>query len=258
MSTNNDPLPKSPDASGILSFFAQAGTGFWLAGRDGRYRMVNPAYARILGHESPEALTRDIVSIPAQVYVNEADWRACLAVLDGGPSMTREVEVYGRDAQAIWMREVISAVDPGDGSPRLIGGVVRDVSHDRLERGDREAMLGMLRHVMDAITDAMVLSDLDGRAVFCNRVFAARFGLNDEAVEGRDLGEWLTCLDPADAGHLAQLEKKPAPYNLILREQPGGALRFTTVSPFLDPSGGLLGAILMLRDDRLMAVGGEG
>lgn len=256
-STTPSQSPPVPPAVLAGAFFVQAGVGFWLAGADGRYLFANAAHARLLGHDSPESLARDVVSISAQVYADEDAWKACQGILAGGPPLTREVQAYGRDGQMVWMRENLFGVDPGGGAARLVGGVARDISRDTLEQGDREAMIKMLRQVMDTITDAMVLADLEGRAVFCNRVFAARFQMEADEVGGRNLGEWLAPLAEEDAAHLRRLEERPVPYNIVLCERGSGALRLTTVSPFPDPAGGLLGAILMLRDDRLLASDGE-
>lgn len=252
-------IPGEPTASSCAAlgealgdaFFDQAAAGLWLASAEGRYVRVNPAFARLLGHDSPEEMRRAVLRIPAQVYADPADWEAGLAVLSGAPALTRDACCYGRDGQMVWLRESLFAVRRGPDQPLLLGGVARDVSRSVIEDSDRQALVDMLRQVMDTITDAMVLSDLEGRVVFCNSVFAARFRLRPEDAEGRDLAEWLEALDPSDADHLARLAACPEPYNLILRERAGGDLRFCTVSPFADAGGGILGAILMLRDDRL-------
>jgi len=239
------------------ALFEQAAAGLWLASPEGRYVRVNPAYARLLGHDSPRDMLRDVTSIAAQVYSEPGDWEACGAILAGGPPLTRDVHLYGRDGQLVWVRESLTGLRQGPGLPLLLCGVTRDVSRYRIEADDRQALLDMLRRVMDTLTDAMALTDLEGRVVFCNRVFAARFAAPGETLEGRDLADWLEELDPADAGHLARLAARPEAYNIVLRERAGGALRFTTVAPFADASGGLLGAALMLRDDQLRPAGGK-
>ncbi|EPR44495.1 putative PAS/PAC sensor protein [Desulfovibrio sp. X2] len=241
-------------------FFENAEVGMWLAAEDGRYVHCNTAFARLLGYASSQELLGQVVNIGAQVYADPEDWQvwplALAAAANGAPArggpLVREVRVYGRDGQLLWLRENLT-VHTGPTGERLLLGLGVDVTEAKAAERTRQAGLDMLRQVMDTITDAMALVDFDENVVFCNEVFAERYGLPPEEAPGRALAEWLEVLAPEDAGHVARLQTTPAAYNIILRETRSSELRFATVTPFSDGSGILLGAVVMLRDDRLRA-----
>lgn len=246
--------PSRAEQNDALACFELCGAGLWAADAVGRYTLVNAAFAAMLGDDGPEATRERVVNMGQQVYADPADWEACLA-LAPGTTLARVVPLYGRDGQMLFVREQVT-VSGGAGRTRLFGAAM-DVTRSMGAKRDLEAHLAMLRQVMDAMADAMVLVDLDGNVALCNRLFATRLGADQDASGEAPLSGWLEPLDPADERHLARLAETPAPYNIILAERATGEMHFTTVTPFTDATGALLGAILLLRESRLLPLGDE-
>lgn len=240
--------------SDALACFGLCGAGLWVADAAGRYALVNAAFAAMLGDDGPEATRSRVVSMGQQVYADPADWEACLALAPGA-TLARVVPLYGRDGQMLFVREQVTA--SGESGATRFFGAAMDVTRSMGAKRDLEAHLAMLRQVMDAMADAMVLVDLEENVVLCNRVFARRLDADRADACGQGLSRLLSTLDPADDGHVARLAENPAPYNIILAERATGEMHFATVTPFTDGEGALLGAILLLRESRLLPHGGE-
>ena len=214
--------------SDALACFRLCGAGLWAADAAGRFTLVNAAFAAMLGDDGPEATRERVVSVGQQVYADPADWEACLALAPGA-ALARVVPLYGRDGQMLFVREQVTASGE-HGRTRLFGAAM-DVTRSMGAKRDLEAHLAMLRQVMDAMADAMVLVDLEENVALCNRLFATRLGADQDASGGEPLSRWLATLDPADDGHVARLAENPAPYNIVLAERATGEMHFATVTP---------------------------
>lgn len=83
----------------------------------------------------------------------------------------------------IWLRIKAELLDrPVTGDPHIIGIAV-DVSEEQLFAEQTETADRRLRDAIDAISEAFVLWDADGRLVMCNSMYQSLYGLTDDFVK---------------------------------------------------------------------------
>jgi adenylate cyclase len=125
------------------SIFEHSIEGIYQLAPDRSYLGVNPAYAKILGYDSPDEFLA-VVRSPQEVYVQpkrQAELTAYMQRYDSVPDF--ESQVYRKDRSVIWMSENIWAVRDGDGILRYYEGMITDIT-DRKE-AERELRVQRLR-----------------------------------------------------------------------------------------------------------------
>ena len=114
------------------SIFENSLEGVFQSLPEGRFITVNPAFARILGYESPAELIGTITDIASQVYV-ESPIRAefTQAVIEQGAVTGFELQVKHKSGRLIWVS--VSAHTVRDDAGRLIyfEGSFEDISERR-------------------------------------------------------------------------------------------------------------------------------
>ncbi|NLW44432.1 MAG: response regulator [Syntrophomonadaceae bacterium] len=121
--------------------FENATEGIFLITADGRYKLVNPALARMLGYNEPE----ELISTAAGVDYQE--------LLAGQPVRTGiERQISRRDGTTIWVSENVRAVCNDRGKILYFEGTMRDITRRKeaehyeqeLARLDRLHIVGKL------------------------------------------------------------------------------------------------------------------
>jgi PAS domain S-box-containing protein len=117
------------------SFVENAPEGIFQSTPGRQYLSVNPAFARMLGFDSPEDLTRSISDIASQVYLSVEDYdRLHDRLKKGVPVDGYELEVRRRDDTRIWVSMAArEAMGPEGGVAYYEGTVVDITERKRLE-----------------------------------------------------------------------------------------------------------------------------
>lgn len=115
------------------SIFENAVEGFYINIPAGRFVEVNPAFAKMLGYDSPAELVETITDIATQLYVNPAQ-RKVLQDLLKRKGFVRGIEFQAKrkDGKTIWLSVSAREVRDMDGSVLFYEGLAEDVS-DRKE-----------------------------------------------------------------------------------------------------------------------------
>jgi diguanylate cyclase (GGDEF)-like protein/PAS domain S-box-containing protein len=94
---------------------------------DGRYLSVNPAFARMLGYDSPEEMIASVR--PGQLYVDD-DCRCELArqLREQGEFENCEFQLYRKDGSKLWVRGTARVVRSADGSILYHVGAAEDIT----------------------------------------------------------------------------------------------------------------------------------
>ncbi len=109
--------------------FENMGEGVFQTTAQGRFVVVNPAMARILGYDSPESLIQSISDIGEQLYVNPADHHAFVRqVTNKGTASRFETQFYRRDGSKIWISIHAHGVKENNGNLNFIEGWIEDIS----------------------------------------------------------------------------------------------------------------------------------
>lgn len=160
------------------SIFEKAVGGIFQTTLDGTYVAVNPALARIYGHDSPADTIATITDIASQLYVDPGRRDEFLRLMQTQEEVTGfESSVYRKDGSVMWISE--SARTLRDRAGTVVGyeGTVEDIT-------ERKRAEGRLRVTLDQVRA------LSGRLATVQEEERARIAreLHDE------LGVKLTCL----------------------------------------------------------------
>ncbi len=152
--------------------------GIYVTTPGGSLLNANPALARIMGYETPQALIRGISDIAHMVYVDPAARAEYLALMqrDG---MVREFEyqVRQRGGAILWLSDSATVVRDDSGEVIRYEGTVRDITdqkraEDAIAEGRR-----LLQQVIDTVPAVINVKDTQLRYVLMNRYMAGIFGV---------------------------------------------------------------------------------
>ncbi len=110
------------------NIFKNTIVGIYQSSPEGHYIMVNPAFAYILGYESPKELLSSVTDIGRQLYVNAEDRDKCIQqVLENG-SCSYEVNIYRKDGSKVWIYNNVRVVRDNNGNIVYFEGVAQDIT----------------------------------------------------------------------------------------------------------------------------------
>ena len=115
------------------SIFENAVMGIFQTTRDGRIISANPAFARILGYDSPKELIYKITDISRQIYVNPERWAELLHLVEErGAVKDYEIQYRRKDRSIGWSTFNIHAVCDKDGTFLYYEGTIQDITERKL------------------------------------------------------------------------------------------------------------------------------
>src|SRR5690606_16403084 len=136
------------------SIFEHAMEGIFQSTQNGRFRTANPAFARILGYDSPEELIKEVTNIGEQVYVSREHYGEYRRLLEQNGSVAGFAsQVRRRDGSIIWISENTRLLRNSAGMPDGCEGLVEDITQRRLAEDitkartrDLESLLHVISH----------------------------------------------------------------------------------------------------------------
>jgi PAS domain S-box-containing protein len=141
------------------AIFENAAEGIYQLTQEGRFITANPAFARMLGYESPEELMAKVTDVKKQVFV-EPSQRSMIRILSEQSGRARgfEYQAYRKDGRKIWVMGNQRVVR--DASNRVIyyeGNIEEITERKRAEEALRESQRALLT----------LMSNLPGMAYRC-------------------------------------------------------------------------------------------
>src|SRR5260370_34237523 len=152
--------------------------GIYVTTPAGALLNANPALARIMGYDTPEALINGVSDVASTVYVHPAarDQYQFLMQRDG---MVREFEYQARrrDGGILWLSDSATAVRDEKGEVIRYEGTVRDITdqkraEDAIAEGRRMLQMGI-----GTVPAVINVKNRDARYVLMNRYIAGIFGI---------------------------------------------------------------------------------
>ncbi len=214
-------------------FFALSLDLLCIAGVDGYFKRLNPAWTRTLGYELDELYARPITD-----FIHPDDRgpsRDVGPTLLGGAEVTQFENRYRhKDGTYRWMSWTCGAVRDGDDAFYAVG---RDVTADRLGQEALRRKMLELEAVFRALPDLVFRTDAAGRLVDYSAQRASDLYVSPETFLGKTFLEVL----PAEVGQalgdaMARAHRDAAVQSLEYElEMPTGEQSFEArVAPFLE------------------------
>jgi len=211
------------------NIFENAVEGIYQTTPEGRYLTVNPAFAAMLGYESPEELIASITDIGKQVYVDPHQ-RLEIKRLLAEKETVRDfhARLYRKDRSIVWVSINASVARDESGNILSFQGTMMDVSErklmdDALHQSEKRFTIAF----HESPTPTIISSLGDGRYVDVNERFLQMLGYGRDEVIGLtalELGVWV---DPETRVQIVNKLRR----NGVVREEPlrlrakGGEIR---------------------------------
>src|SRR6476661_5729215 len=177
------------------SIFENATEGIFQTAPDGRYLSANQALARMYGYDSPSELMAKCSA--KNLYADRAR-RACFIAEISKSGSLKEFEscVRRKDGSTTWISENVREVRGEGGELLYYEGTVAEIA----ARKEAEAALRnqeyWLKTAIDAVPDAINLTDSEGRWLIANDYALKLLGWETADYQGKTTAELAAAADP--------------------------------------------------------------
>lgn len=149
-----------------------------IAGMDGSFRRVNPAFGRVLGYAA-----EDITGRPMLDYVHPEDLAASVDALHrlaAGRPASFEGRWRTADGRYRWLLWAINPVP----EEKLLYAVAHDITDRREDEEKLKSAYAFRKAMGESLITGIRAIDLEGRIIFVNAAFCRMTGLAEEALLG--------------------------------------------------------------------------
>ena len=149
--------------------------GFFQSTPEGRFLGVNPAFAKMLGYESPEELVSSVSDIASQTYANPEDRSRYHKALEAdGYAEDFELKARCRDGSEIWVSDSSRAEFDEDGKIVRYEGIVVDITDRKQAEEELYKIEAMTKALLNGIPESAFLIEFDGTIIAANTTVAQR------------------------------------------------------------------------------------
>ena len=168
------------------NFYMNAVEGFYQSTPDGRFLNVNPAFARMIGYDSPQELISAISAIERQYYVNPADRTRLINLLkESGAFVNFEYKARCQDGSEIWVSDSSQSVYDRDGSILYYEGVVENITKSKETEAALQESERRLADIIEFLPDAILAIDRGGRIIAWNKAIEEMTGFKAADMLGK-------------------------------------------------------------------------
>lgn len=126
--------------------FEDTTVGIFQSLPEGRYRLVNPAFATMFGYDSPAQMIAEVTDIATQLYVTagERGWLSRL-LLEQGAISNFEARFRRRDGRIFWGSINATTVYDDQGRVQYYHGTLINITERKQAEQEREQLLAQVR-----------------------------------------------------------------------------------------------------------------
>jgi PAS domain S-box-containing protein len=149
-----------------------------IAGMDGSFRRVNPAFGRVLGYDAEEITGRPLLD-----YVHPEDLAAsvdALRQLAAGRPASFEGRWRSADGRYRWLLWAINPVP----EEKLLYAVAHDITDRREDEEKLKSAYAFRRAMGESLVTGLRAIDLEGRIIFVNPAFCRMIGWSEQELIG--------------------------------------------------------------------------
>ncbi len=157
----------------------------------GRYRMVNPAFANMMGFESPEQMVREVKDI-STLYMDPQDRLRFIEHLDRhNGAVDYELHCRRRDGSQMWMTTFTKVVRDENGEFAYLDGFALDITDRKLANAAAEESREQFEAIFEQAAVGINHVDPDGRIIRANKRLCEMWGYEKNELIGRQLFELI-------------------------------------------------------------------
>jgi diguanylate cyclase (GGDEF)-like protein/PAS domain S-box-containing protein len=199
-------LVTNPCENFFQSIFENATYGMFQSTPDGRFLQVNPAFARILGYDSPQQLLAAIDNIENQFFLKPEDRKIFTQILaEQGRIDNYEYLARRRDGSISWLTESAWACTDGSGQITHYEGILWDISRQKRIEARLETALERLDMAMQAAELGFWNWYVQTGEMTVNRKWAQILGYALEEIGPVSVSTWEHLCHPEDKKHVFTL-----------------------------------------------------
>ncbi|HCC54201.1 MAG TPA: hybrid sensor histidine kinase/response regulator, partial [Desulfobulbaceae bacterium] len=170
--------------------FENAIEGIYQTSPTGKILTCNPAFARMLGYDSPSAIINKVDDLAHDLYVNPADRDRLLRILHNKGKVHGFVARLRRqDGSVIWVESHCRLIQTADSAEPLIEGMSINISRRKEAEETLTTEKERLAVTLQSIGDGVICTDTEGRVTLLNLVTENLTGWNDDEARGLPLTE---------------------------------------------------------------------
>lgn len=222
----------------LQGIIQQAMVGIAQADLEGRFLLVNRRFCEIVGYTRLELLKlrKQDLTHPQDRERNAEEFARHIA---GHTSYLIEKRYLRKDGNTVWVRNSVAPLCDSAGRPQSIVTVVIDVT----EMKRAEAQLQFQAQLLNAVGQAAIATDAEGRITYWNRFAETLYGWTAADAVGRSIVELV--VDPSEkqrAAEITQILRSGSSWSgeVLVRHRAGRAFpAFVTDTPLFDTEGRL-------------------
>jgi PAS domain S-box-containing protein len=164
------------------TIFQNSPLGIFRSSFEGRFLDVNPATAKILGYDSPEAVIREIYNISEQIYVHTGDRQRIVSEQLGSADITTHyVNRFRRkDGSEFIANLYLKTIHDAEVRPIYLQGIVEDIT----ERKRAERDIALMSFALNNVHEAAFLIDENAHFNYVNEYVCRALGYGRDELLG--------------------------------------------------------------------------
>lgn len=173
--------------------FSGAPIGIFQSTPGGRYKMVNPAFAKMGGFASPEEMIEQVNDI-STLYVDPAQREEVKRLLEEqGELNDYIIHIRRKDRSEIWLSIYVKTVRDAFGKVELYDGFAVDITKRVLAEAEAQEAHLKIQTYLDIAGVILVALDLNGNITLINRKGCELIGYKEKEVLGKN---WINHFVP--------------------------------------------------------------
>ncbi|MCK9442300.1 MAG: PAS domain S-box protein [Methanothrix sp.] len=174
------------------SIYESAVLGIYQTSAAGRYAMVNPALARILGYNSPEDMINTITDIDRQVFVDPFRQREFHRLLEETASVKNfEAELFRKDGSTVWVSIQASAINDPNNMASSYQGFLIDITEHKIVEESLKRSEEKYRTLVENLNDVIFTLDNAGLIIYVSPVVEQLLGYKPKEVIGENFAGFI-------------------------------------------------------------------
>ena len=163
--------------------FEHSVNGIFQTTPDGRMLEANPALARMLGYESPEALIHSVHDVATQLYADpKLREEIMLRLRRDGIISGFEMPALRANAERIWVSLNVHVVRNDDGTIGYLEGSAADITYRKMIEENLKLHQEKLQALLDYSPALIAIRDAEGKYILVNRIHQNVHGLGQEVI----------------------------------------------------------------------------